>query len=582
MTQVRAEGRGLGAGRVRRFGIGFALLALFVAAMPAWADAGLRAWLDRDSMQLGETVTLNVEAASTDAAPPDFSALEQDFNLLGTQSSQQVSIVNGTRSAKTLWAVGLEPKHAGSITIAPIAVGNASTAALRLNVLDAPAGAQPEAGSDIFIEVSAEPLDPYVQQQVRYTVKLYYVFDLTNGNLGEPQADGVAVKRLGQDKSYSATVGARRYRVIERHYALTPERSGALDIAPLAFRGSALDATDPTGFFSRGRQVSARSQALHLVVKPKPAAWTDGAWLPAASMLLQDENELPTSLHVGEPLTRTIRMQAQGLAFEQLPELELAAPPGADVYPDKADTRTRDDGEWLYGERVRKFAFVPTRPGTLTIPGMTLRWWDTLDDREQVAELPARTVEVLPAGGTADTAPATQDETTSTATPSPSPAALPANAQEPLSLRLWQGLAVVGLALWLVTLALWWRARRGTLRATPMQAAVDAAATRPRAAFLRACALGELAGAERALVAWARSERASLRNLGELAAQLDADAQREALAALQRARYAGEASAGVASKLEQAFKPGFSWTPVAHAATRASALPALYPEQRRD
>ena len=561
-----------------RFGIGLALLALFVAATPARAATELRAWLDRDSMQLGETVTLNVEAASTDAAQPDFSALKQDFNLLGTQSSQQISIVNGARSAKTLWAVGLEPKHAGSITIAPIAVGSARTATLQLNVLDAPAGAQPQAGSDVFLEVSAEPLDPYVQQQVRYTVKLYYVFDLTNGNLGEPQADGVAVKRLGQDKSYVATVGARRYHVIERHYALTPERSGTLDIAPLAFRGSALDATDPTGFFSRGRQVSARSQSLQLAVKPKPAAWTDGAWLPAASMLLKDENELPASLHVGEPLTRTIRMQAQGLAFEQLPELELVAPPGADIYPDKADTRTRDDGEWLYGERVRKFAFVPNRPGTLTIPGMTLRWWDTLNDREQVAELPARTVEVLPADGTAAAAaPAAPDETASTATPPQSAATVPANVRDPLALRLWQGLAVVGFALWLVTLALWWRARRAAVRATPLQAAPDAAA-RPRAAFLRACALGELAEAERSLVAWARSERAGLRNLGELAAQLDADAQLEALAALQRVRYAGGASAGVASKLEKAFKPGFAWVPVARATSRASALPALYPE----
>jgi hypothetical protein len=565
-----------------RFGSLFALLALLLATAPVRAAEELRAWLDRDTLQLGETVTLNVEAASTNAGQPDFSALKQDFNLLGTQSSQQISIVNGARSAKTLWAVGLEPRHAGSITIAPIAVGAASTAALVLRVLDVPAGAPPQAGGDVFLEVSAEPLDPYVQQQVRYTAKLYFAFELTNGNLGEPQADGVAVKQLGQDKPYISTIGTRRYHVVERHYALTPEHSGTIDIPALTFRGSALDATDPTGFFSRGRQVNARSQALRLEVKPKPAAWTDGAWLPAASLLLKDEGELPTEVHVGDPVTRTIRLQAQGLAFEQLPELTLATPDGAEIYPDKADTRTRDDGEWLYGERVRKFAFVPNRAGTLTIPGLRVHWWDTANDREQVTELPSRTIEVLPALGTA---------ATSTPIPSVDPAAPPAAAQpQPADVSsdsrsasaspgIWQMLAAIAFVLWLATLALWWRSRRRPPRAMPASTKRAGDTSKPRAEFLRACALGDLAGAERALVAWARSERPEVRNLGELTRRIDPGAQRDALSALQRARYAGESVQGTAVQLERAFKPGLAWTPVEHHALESSPLPELYPHR---
>src|SRR5690606_34517466 len=153
-----------------------------------------------------------------------------------------------------------------------------STAPLQLTVLSQPAGTQGRAGDDVFLEVDAQPDAPYVQQQVRYTVKLYYAFDLTDGNLAEPQAEGLAAQRLGQDKSYAATVGARRYHVIERHYALTPERSGLIEIPSLTFRGSALDVGDPTGFFSRGRAVSARSDAVPLNVKPRPAEWSGAAW----------------------------------------------------------------------------------------------------------------------------------------------------------------------------------------------------------------------------------------------------------------------------------------------------------------
>lgn len=570
---------------MRHLGIfAFVLMGVLAAIAPSRADTTTaRAWLDRDTMHLGETVTLNVEAQGKVDGQPDFSALAQDFDLLGTQSNQQFSIVNGSSTAKTVWAVGLEPKRAGRITIPMLAIGSARTSPIALTVLAQPAGAQGKPGDDVFLEVTAEPLAPYVQQQVRYSVKLYYAFNLTDGNLSEPQADGVVVQRLGQDKSYLATIGDRRYHVMERHYALTPEKSGALNLPALMFRGNALDAADPTGFFSRPRTISARSDAVQLNVKPKPSSWTGDAWLPAESMLLKDDSELPSEIHVGDPVTRTVRMQAQGLGFEQLPELTLSAPEGAEIYPDKADTRTRDDGTWLYGERVRKFAFVPTRPGTLTIPGVSVHWWDTAHDRMETAELPAHTLTVLPAAG---------GKGTGSAAAAPQPDEQPGNvnapaiaattqvpASTPTSLRTWQALAALGFLLWLITLGLWWRSRRMApivAAGAPPQASPGASAQ--RAAFLRACSLGELAGAERALVAWARNERADVRNLGELAGRLTDTAQRDALAALQRARYAGASTHGVGTQLERAFKAGLAWPDNAAQKRDKSPLPALYPE----
>jgi len=561
----------------------FALMTALVLGSSAHADTpSVRAWLDRDTMHLGETVTLNVEASGVGSAQPSFNALSNDFNLLGTQSSQQISLVNGASSSKTVWAVGLEPKHAGTITIPEIVVGTANTAAITLTVLAQPAGAQGKVGDDVFLEVTAEPAAPYVQQQVRYTVKLYYAFGLTDGNLSEPQADGITVQRLGQDKSYLATLGSRSYHVLERHYALTPEKSGTLDLPALVFRGNALDATDPTGFFSRGRNVAARSDAMQLQVKPKPADWGTDPWLPAASMLLKDESEFPSEIHVGDPVTRTIRLQAQGLGFEQLPELSLTAPDGAEMYPDKPDTRTRDDGTWLYGERVRKFAFVPGKPGTLTIPGISVRWWDTAHDKVATAELEPRTITVLPAVGGKASAPADNaaepSATPSTDTNVPPSAATEviASSASPASSRIWQWFAALGFALWLATLALWWRSRRSV----PVVAATEPpiGSSAQRAAFLRACSLGELAGAERALVGWARSERPDVRNLGELRERLDDPAQIEALLSLQRARYAGAAAQGVGAELTRAFKPGFAWRKTLRRDDRKSPLPALYPE----
>ena len=275
-------------------------------------------------------------------------------------------------------------------------------------------------------------------------------------------------------------------------------------------------------------------------------------------------------------------MQAQGLGFEQLPELTLAAPDGAEIYPDKPDARTRDDGTWLYGERVRKFAFVPTKPGTLVIPGASVKWWDTAHDRIETAELPAHTVNVLPAAGKSanaspnSAAPANTGEP-SNATPAAAAPAIGTSIASPRasSLRLWQALAVLGFVLWLATLALWWRSRSQTVIAAP-DAPMPSGVSAHRAAFLRAAALGELAGAERALVAWARNEKPDVRNLGELARRLDDAAQRDALAALQKARYAGGSTQGVGSQLERAFKGGIQWTRAAVTPKGESVLPGLY------
>src|SRR5262249_8855403 len=156
--------------------------------------------------------------------------------------------------------------------------------------------------------------------------------------------------KLGQDAYYNADVAGRRYRVWERRYALTPEKSGTLTLPALAFHGHAIDPADINSFFNRGRAVAARSEALSLDVRPRPAASGSDAWLPARAVELSAQGvDAQGPARVGEPLTLTLHVRAQGLSFEQLPDLKLPAIDGADVYPDKTTTQNRDDGEWLYG-----------------------------------------------------------------------------------------------------------------------------------------------------------------------------------------------------------------------------------------
>ena len=555
-------------------------VALWICGTASAADA--RAWLDRNSMHLGETVTLNVEiSGDTGAGQPDLSALRGDFDMLGTQSSSSVNIVNGQTSSKLLWAVGLQPKRAGKIAIPSFAVGSARTEPLTLDVLAAASGAVGKSGDDLFVQVEATPRSPYVQQEVRLTVKLYYALSLIDGNLEDPKAAGMVVRKLGQDSNYVGDVDGRRYRIVERHYAASAENSGTLEIPPIVFRGRGLDPGDMNSFFSRGRSVSAQSDPIALDVRARPQGSGPDMWLPAQSLTLSAEGIGDAAAgHVGEPLTLTLRLKAQGLAFEQLPELKLPKIDGAEVYPDKETTQNRDDGSWIYGQRERKFAIVPTQAGTLSLPAISVAWWDTAQNRAQVAEIAAQTINVSAAVG----ATAPEPARTVIATPplAAPPAAAPVGASSEADLRRWQLLAFAGFALWLLTVggAVWLLRRRASAASGTVASHAAVPLGVGTHELRSACARGDLKAAARALLRRAQRDRPALRNLGELARALSDPLQAALAGELERARYgvsAGvESDAALARRIGAAFAKGPTFAPTAPTATHA-VLPALYP-----
>ena len=546
-----------------------------------------RAWLDRNSMHIGETVTLNVEVTGDSGAKqPDFSALQNDFGMLGTQSQTSMSIVNGESNSKLLWAVGLQPRRAGALTIPAFTIGGATTQPITLNVLPAQAGAVGKAGDDVFVDVEAAPRSPYVQQEVRLTVKLFYALNLTDGNLDDPKVEGLVVRKLGQDSNYTAEVDRRRYRVVERHYAISAEKSGALEIPAIAFRGHAFGPGDLNSFFSRGQGVSAQSEPITLDVRARPPESGSDVWLPAQSLTLSAEGvDADASVHVGEPLTLTLRLKAQGLGFEQLPELKLPKIDGADIYPDKETTQNRDDGSWQYGTRERKFAIVPSRSGTLRIPQISIAWWDTAHDRAAISEVPALSIPVAPAQGSGTPEPArpVAPAPSSEAPANAAPAFAPITATSDLELRQWRQIAFAAIALWLVTVvvAIIWLLARRRARA---RASTPQDRPSPNSAggheFHAACKRGDLPAAARALLNWARGQRPALRNLGELARAVTDANQSVVLGELERALYAGGSvatDASFATRLSQAFRSGFAFAPVRGQHADEPVLAELYP-----
>lgn len=532
--------------------------------------AELRAWFDRSTVSMGETVTLNVEADGS--SEPDFSPLEQDFRIAGRSTSTQMQIINGAMARTNLWAVALEPLREGVISIAPLRVGNDRTGPLSLNVQPMARGSA-AAGDDVFLEVEVDTNTPYVQQQVAYVVRLFYAVSLLDGNLDEPAGDGLQVRRVGEDVNFSRQLGARRYNVVERRYAVSADHSGPLSLRPITFRGR-VAAGRYGSFFSQGNALTTGSETIQLDVRPAPAG-APMPWLPARALKLADDaSRLPAQARVGDALELTLEVEATGLSAEQIPELELPRIEGAEVYPDQETRENGDAGGRVTGKRTRRFAIVPQRAGTLELPERSLTWWNLDDDRAQRSILPARRIEIVAADpGTALAMPPAGVEP---GADSSQPGTAMSNSRRE---RLWQAAAAAFALAWLATLALWWYRSRQWTGEHQVQAGADAGqgSSLWRAALAHALAREDLGAVRRALL----RIRPELGDLESLAASLEDAGQGETVRRLDRVLYRGDPDAGLLEQVRTAFarSPRFR-DAMSAAPSRAPELPPLYPPSR--
>lgn len=514
-------------------------------ALLLWAGvsaATITVEVDPDPPREGESFRLAFSFEGNISDDPDFSVLKDGFEILARNEQNAVAIVNGKYTRKTTWVLEVLPRDTGPVTIPSVRIGNARSKAFTVHARPDPAASSEDDG--LFLEVEAVPSTPYVQQEVRYTVRLWRRYELSNASLSEPQLSADAlVKPLQGDRQFVQERDGLRYDVVERSYLIYPQESGEVIIQPVRVTAQVLERAASL-FEMFGRAVKTRrvdSAPVALTVRPVPEAFPAGAhWLPARRVRL---NELwaPDSgpVRVGEPLSRTLSLWASGVTSGQLPPLVPDTLAGLRQYPDQPQLQDSLQAGEQHAVRQEKIAYVADRAGTHEIPARAIPWWNTDTDALEYAKLPARSMEV-------EALPATEGIA---ATPPPVPARdagaadkAPPAPKASRSWRDWPGwfeIAVFALLGWCAT-ALWLLSRasgKAAPRATPgMDSTAQASAPQALALARAACAADDAAAAERALLVWAAAvwpAEAPL-TLGALAQRVEEPLQ-TALAGLDRA-----------------------------------------------
>lgn len=431
------------------------MLIILLLCAPSLLAADISARVDRARLSIDETLQLMVRVSPQTDSGPDFSQLEAQFDILGRTQNSQYRNINGQVEAFTEWQLTLAPKATGKLIIPSFEYQGSFSDAILLNVTDAAAFDQ-DAAPDLFLEVTVDKEQAFVQEQILVNVKLHTAIPLRIQDASALTVDHSLVVNLG-DTQYQKRVGEKVYTIKELRYALFPQKSGTLEIPVQTFTvitGSNRSWSNPFQIDTGGTR-RVRSRAISLDIQPAPDQFAGKDWLPAQQLSLTEEGlEHTGEWMVGEPLTRKIHIAARGLTENQIPALSLQAPKGLKFYSEPADRNDQVHADGVSTLITETHAIVPTQAGEYTLPGITLHWWNTDTQTTEIAQLPARTVTVAPNPDLPATPDTTPDLTQAAAIQPAAPAPQSPAASTPNNHWYW-----VSLALFisnLLTLSLWY------------------------------------------------------------------------------------------------------------------------------
>jgi len=378
-----------------------ALVCLLVFSLPSIAETSLSASVDRNKIYESDTLNLIITGdiemdfsfgglmnfGRNQIESPVMEGLEQDFEILDQNQSYNMQSINGETKAKVTWTYSLAPKHTGTLTIPSAKYKNIESNPLTVTVSKGKTPKDAANPPQVFIEAVVDKSQAYVQEQVIYTLRLYSADRLASGELSVPESNDAIIEALGDTKKYFRMAYNRRYEVRERQYLLFPQKSGQLTISAQSFNGLLIDTRN-----RRRLRVREISEPIKIDVKAPPAQFSGKTWLPATSFHLSEKWESdPDNLMVGDSITRTLEIQALGLLGSALPPMGVADLKGLKIYPDTPTVESLQHESGAQSVRQESIALVAVSPNEIHLPEIQIPWWDTVNDVERIATIPART-----------------------------------------------------------------------------------------------------------------------------------------------------------------------------------------------
>jgi hypothetical protein len=322
----------------------------------------------------------------------DLTPLTSQFDVLGTRTSSQIRSVNGAVEAWTDYIVTLFPLEEGELVIPELDINGTATAPIQVTVTnEGPRSNQ--SNEELYLEIETNKESVYVQEQLLFTVRLYYTINgIRNPQFTELEMEDSVIQLIGSPNQYEKLIDGERYGVYEKRYVIFPQRSGPLEVPDILFRGEVTDGSSNFVFRNLNtRRVTAFIEGITIDVLERPVAMQSNAlWLPVSRLTLEESWSTDiNNLKVGDSVVRTMTMTADGLDGAVLPPFGPTEIEGLNLYPDPAEIeRTFVDGA-IVGTRLETITMVATESGNVEIPEISIPWWNIDTNQLEATIIPA-------------------------------------------------------------------------------------------------------------------------------------------------------------------------------------------------
>lgn len=409
---------------MRRTALLFAALLSLVLASPVFAqDLTVEAAVDRSSVTAGETVTLQVTVRGAgDIEPPRLPPLPQ-CTVHAAGQAQNVSIVNGEVSTSLTMTYLLTPRKVGTFTIAPVRVRaggrEAASQPLQIDVTAAANGmgggtpsfpsslphpssppgfpsvpsqvgvpsfprsfprptAEPEGRGPAFVTAEVDTHTPVVGQVITYRLKFHHAAGVSLLRSAQyPNTTGFLAEDLPPERTYTKVVDGRTYTVNEVRIAMIPTAEGHYEIgaAHLTCRVPVSLGEDDFGMLTTMTEKELETEPVAVDVKPLPAGRPQDFSGGVGRFTLSSRLDEAADAKVGRAMNLVLTVTGEGnVKMVQAPR--LPAMPGLRVSDPVAGTSVGTSGDKVSGSRTFTVVVVPTKPGRLTLPAVTMSYYD--------------------------------------------------------------------------------------------------------------------------------------------------------------------------------------------------------------
>lgn len=257
---------------------------------------------------------------------------------------------------------------------------------------------EPREPPEVFLWAEAHPAQPFVGQQVTYTLYLFTQVDVRSVNPDKyPTYEGFWKEDIPQPEQLAPEMvnrdGKRFGRVVLLQKALFPRRAGRHAIEPVVAQLTALvpDSSRFGSLLPRSQEIERSSNEVVIDVRELPPA-PPGFQGAVGRLRLRSTLE-PRDLEVGDAATLTLTLDGrghlQGIPTPALPEL-----PGMRVFPPQQRSDENIAGKVVRGSRTWSFVLVPEKPGSWQLPAIEVPYFDPRKESYEIARTEPMDLEV--------------------------------------------------------------------------------------------------------------------------------------------------------------------------------------------